>query len=104
MPSDFAPWPLCALWWIFSSPPTKKLRTCAKKTIWLQLWQSSTAPMLRNPSNLSFRGAEGDEESRPDLIGVSRARFLSRGCGIGMTASAGFFGKMPEEVRACQVC
>jgi len=32
--------------------------------------------MLKNPSKLSFRGAAGDEESRPDQIGVSRARFL----------------------------
>jgi hypothetical protein len=36
--------------------------------------------MLKNPSNLSFRGvpqARDDEESRPDQIGVSRARFLA---------------------------
>ena len=38
--------------------------------------------MLKNPPRLSFRGAAGDEESRPDQIGVSRARFLAS---LGMT-------------------
>jgi hypothetical protein len=33
--------------------------------------------MLKNPPRLSFRGAAGDEESRPDPIGVPRGRFLA---------------------------
>ena len=44
--------------------------------------------MLKNPSSLSFRGAAGDEESRPDQIGVSRARFLAS---LGMTTLANVF-------------
>ena len=37
--------------------------------------------MLKNPSSLSFRGAEGDEESRKSF--VPTARFLAS---LGMTA------------------
>ena len=36
-----------------------------------------TSRMPKNPPRLSFRGAAGDEESRPDQIGVSRERFLA---------------------------
>src|SRR5487761_1338126 len=38
------------------------------------------APRLKNPDKLSFRGAEGDEESRTSII--FRARFLAA---LGMT-------------------
>jgi len=41
--------------------------------------------MLKNSSGLSFRGAAGGEESRPDQIGDSRARFLAS---LGMTTFA----------------
>ncbi len=86
----------------------------------LYRWQSLTAMMLKNPSSLSFRGAAGDEESRPDQIGVSRARFLAQltlnrqgeiprfarndSEGLGMIVSAGFFSNLLEEVQACRVC
>ena len=44
--------------------------------------------MPKNPSSLSFRGAAGDEESRPDQIGVCRARFLPFApLRVGMTTS-----------------
>jgi putative ABC transport system permease protein len=44
--------------------------------------------MPGDASNLSFRGAAGDEESRPLRIGVSRARFLAP---LGMTTSTNTF-------------
>ena len=45
----------------------------------------SFSRMLKNPPSLSFRGVRqptDEEESRPDQIGVSRARFLAS---LGMT-------------------
>jgi hypothetical protein len=45
-------------------------------------------------------GPQG-EESRPDQIGVSSARFLSRDYGMGMTTR--FFSILPERNRRSQV-
>lgn len=52
------------------------------------LWQ-----FVEKLPELSFRSALGDEESRIALI--SRARFLSRICGIGMTCKGTSFNKLP---------
>jgi len=49
--------------------------------------------MLKNPSNLSFRGAAGDEESRTSF--VCRARFLAS---LGMTTFTKVF-QHPVRVR-----
>ena len=71
--------------------------------------------MLKNPPRLSFRGAAGDEESRPDQIGVSRERFLAEftlsgqseilRCaqddseGLGMTTLTSVFQHLVKRVR-----
>jgi len=52
--------------------------------------------MLKNPSNLSFRGAAGDEESRKSF--VSRARFLAW---LGMTAITKVF-QHPASDQRCR--
>ena len=59
--------------------------------------------LLKNPDKLSFRGAEGDEESRTSII--FRARFLRlASLGVGMTRLRNVFQQTVKWRNAARFC